>query len=250
MRFRYALFLSPLLVACGTVAAIKSTLDEAKKIGQNINSTITAVKMSATMPATMPVRGTTKAPPLPAKATGGQDLMAPRPSATYGQENYDIDEDGAEELLDVIVDEPAQVVFIGWVGDEASEDVGECYLAWEAPQSSYFVQFSCEDPSADVFVCDLSGDVTCAVCNSNGDCNACPEDAEVCEAPPLDGNGGDCAAKATAQCELLNGCFEAVDCAADAQTRCQNPGGVDACASALNGVSSCEALQEFPAACE
>lgn len=167
-------------------------MEEYKRLGKNMNDTLTAMKESAQQQAKTSPAAVAHVPPVPAKATGGVDIAAER-DGKEGTTTANVDGTGGDENVTAFVpDQPQQgdvqdkdfsnggdaAVFAAWRGDAESDDDGLCYLAYDKGGSAYLVVSPCDETTG-AYVCDVTNDdATCNACNVEGACTPCDMDKE------------------------------------------------------------------------
>ncbi len=113
-------------------------------------------------------------------------------SFVTGDKKEDIDEDGADETVRVLVavdedDEDNNRVFLAWKGDEYTLDEGQCYLAWLVGETLWLASAPCDEPEGGI-VCQMRADdessMSCEGCDRSGACRECDADgkAKDCQA--------------------------------------------------------------------
>jgi hypothetical protein len=190
----FALAVAALSTGCDTKKKADTALDNAnklieeyKRLGKNMNDTLTEMKNSAQQQAKASPASVAQVPPIPAKATGNVDITAERDGKKGGaQANID-GVGGDEEVTAFVPDQAAQggtqqknftnggdaAVFAAWKGDADSDDEGLCYLAYEKSGAAYLVVSPCGEETG-AYVCQVTDDAaTCSACNVSGACTPC-----------------------------------------------------------------------------
>lgn len=170
-------------------------IEEYKRLGKNMNDTITEMKNSVKEAGKVSPASMAQVPQLPAKATGSVDVAAVR-DGKEGKAQANIDGVGGNETVSAFVPDgaPGQTdgglggqtfanggeasVFVSWAGDKESDDEGTCYLGWEKAGTAWMVAAPCGETTG-AYVCQVTDSgASCDACNVEGQCTPCDMDKQ------------------------------------------------------------------------
>jgi hypothetical protein len=169
---------------CETIDKVNKAIDESAKTMKEAQGFIKSMRKTADLArqsATTPVSGATPAqtasvePPKGGEKTGGVDLAAPVDGQT-GQVLVDLDEDGSEEMVDVILVDSGALYYWGSID-------GVCFVLLDDGSAVYAVFNDCEATDGAYVCVDDGSEIDCDACNVAGECEPCTE--ESCEIPEV-----------------------------------------------------------------